>query len=1039
MKGGGLVEYPDALTLWPHQIAAIDTVASYLRRRRKAANLQRAALVNVPTGGGKTAIIGVTAHWHPNAARVLVLAPRAAIRDQLALELAGKRGFFPRQGLDPGVLPKPVRKLSSAGDLEQLPADGILVSTIQLIDDLTRSEDKLAKYGNLRDWCDAVFVDEGHYEPARSWSRTIRGLGSPTILVTATPYRNDLKLFDIDPEAVHVTRYQELAAADILRRIDVIEANPAALANQQAFVQSVCDSFVEEFGEVPTTARKLIIRCDGEDTVRQIGNVVRQHALGANGVLCLHERFTPATSQPWEKRQPPDPEAAHAAAVWVHQHKLLEGVDGPSFQAVAFFDVRGSARALVQQVGRVVRNPARAANARALLIDHSDGYLASSWRRYLAYDGSLTKAGILRGLEEIAGQLDRGLPEIIYVDRQFRQRFLHGAAGNAELIASLRLPKRCQLLRAGAAFALDQLRDASIKRFEDASYPYSVIEDHGEAVTILFTAVNSSPLLQDHYFLERTLHVLIVRRFGDVIVFLDTSRPTPDQDARGLLSGAVARSSMAKLLTQAVDSHMVEVSARNAALGPSSVRRRMTTAAALEATPPLLDEFQYVASTVKAARAVGGVPVGPGFASRAVAFGRGGVADSGPRLPLNDWINWVQTLLAWMGAQPSGPDYLNRFAAPLDVPPPDPRPRSVLLDLEEIADQFETAVGQPVAPTQPVEIEDLCLVALPAGAEPNGDFEVRRNVTIVANGVPCPGTVRFDTAEKKYELTSNALAQLYRRTDATRSGSIVDMLNARQAFSILPETPDAIYADNGFYDPRLPLGPGFDPADIGLGDVIIHEPALRGRNSEKGAQNSAGPGGWPVNSVFQWIDTNFVTIAGPAELVVCDDGTNEFCDFIIVSTRAGRPLVQMIHAKAAATGAWVSASKLHDVCGQASKQVGMLGMFAPARPRQVGLWAGAWVGPSGEGTVDARIRRAIGPWNGLAGPDIWRGIERLLRRQDTEREVVLVLGACLNRQRLFNQARANPPSVNSTHALQLLRSTMSAVAGVGARLKVICG
>lgn len=89
---------------------------------------------------------------------------------------------------------------------------------------------------------------------------------------------------------------------------------------------------------------------------------------------------------PWERRQPTDPETTGAPAIWVHQHKLLEGVDGPSFRALAFYGVLGSARALVQQIGRVIRNPLRDATEDSLMIDHSDGYLADMWKRLFTHD-----------------------------------------------------------------------------------------------------------------------------------------------------------------------------------------------------------------------------------------------------------------------------------------------------------------------------------------------------------------------------------------------------------------------------------------------------------------------------------------------------------------------------------------------------------------------------------------------------------------------------------------------------------------------------
>jgi hypothetical protein len=44
---------------------------------------------------------------------------------------------------------------------------------------------------------DVIMVDEGHYEPAPSWSRSVRSLKRPTILLSATPFRNDYKLFSV--------------------------------------------------------------------------------------------------------------------------------------------------------------------------------------------------------------------------------------------------------------------------------------------------------------------------------------------------------------------------------------------------------------------------------------------------------------------------------------------------------------------------------------------------------------------------------------------------------------------------------------------------------------------------------------------------------------------------------------------------------------------------------------------------------------------------------------------------------------------------
>lgn len=191
--------------------------------------------------------------------------------------------------------------------------------------------------------------------------------------------------------------------------------------------------------------------------------------------------------------------------------------------------------------------------------------------------------------------------------------------------------------------------------------------------------------------------------------------------------------------------------------------------------------------------------------------------------------------------------------------------------------------------------------------------------------------------------------------------------------------------------------------------------------------------------MFHWIDDNPDQLLPNPELVLCDDGTRESCDFLLAGRRSGRDVVVMAHAKASKHTRIVSASALHEVCSQAAKQIGTVALFGPQQPSQVNLWDGAWQGAGGEGRVDRRIRRARGPWRGLSGTQIWERLQVLLERQSTDREVALVLGASLVRDRFFDQARQNHSPATAVHALQLIRSTISAVVGGGARLRILCG
>ena len=84
----------------------------------------------------------------------------------------------------------------------------MLVGTYQALDLIRRRSkdarpDRAAKRKSAEDLLkllasfDLILVDEGHYEPAVSWSKGVRELNRPTVLLSATPYRNDFKSFRV--------------------------------------------------------------------------------------------------------------------------------------------------------------------------------------------------------------------------------------------------------------------------------------------------------------------------------------------------------------------------------------------------------------------------------------------------------------------------------------------------------------------------------------------------------------------------------------------------------------------------------------------------------------------------------------------------------------------------------------------------------------------------------------------------------------------------------------------------------------------------
>src|SRR5262249_9087589 len=153
-----------------------------------------------------------------------------------------------------------------------------------------------------------------------------------------------------------------------------------------------------------------------------------------------------------------------------------------------------------------------------------------------------------------------------------------------------------------------------------------------------------------------------------IVATLDTSRPGLDWQATNVVGRPINREKISRLLRLSADTRLIEVSSRSAALGPSSVRRRAAFAPSLVDTPPSLDEFQFVASSLTAIDPVGARLVrendgSDAFSTRSVGFGLGRVTDASKRRKLDEWVEWVNRLIASASdATRRPPSYLDRFA-----------------------------------------------------------------------------------------------------------------------------------------------------------------------------------------------------------------------------------------------------------------------------------------------------------------------------------------------------------------------------------------
>lgn len=149
-----------------------------------------------------------------------------------------------------------------------------------------------AAYRQLNDRLGLVVVDEGHYEPARSWSEAVRRLERPTVLFTATPYRNDVKYFDLAEDFQFHFSHAEAEASHILR---TTEFKGIGYDGIPEFCQRLTAIIQDRFADDPQT--KVIIRCDSRAEISQMVDVLARRGESVLACMSASPDMTPSGSR----------------------------------------------------------------------------------------------------------------------------------------------------------------------------------------------------------------------------------------------------------------------------------------------------------------------------------------------------------------------------------------------------------------------------------------------------------------------------------------------------------------------------------------------------------------------------------------------------------------------------------------------------------------------------------------------------------------------------------------------------------------------
>lgn len=982
MSGTNSSGGPDSL--WKHQKEAIGVLGGYLRRGPG----NKAALVSMPTGTGKSAVIAcllADPKVNPRGLNVLVIAPWKGLASQLREDIDTK--VWTHLGVDrPRTLPRVLRVRSAAdfkvrvGVAESRPT--IYVTTMAMVVQIFKvvGSDP-AEMGSLFTVFSHILVDECHYEPAPTWSVAVRSTGLPTCLMTATPFRNDNKFFELDGVAQYRYAHHQAVKDGVLRdprfhRLDTSRG-------ERAFAEELLTRM--KTLRVPRLAR-VVVRCSSSASVEEMVRALNDLGEVAIG---FHETFdSTATEDGLLKTVPPPSQRSADVRFWVHQHKLTEGFDHPGVTVLAIYDGFGNDRSRIQQMGRVLRNTDLKVGAKAHVFA-GDDEMKSAWKRYERFDkgdGSRGAATDPAGIELLL----EAQPESFYWDRLFRDRVDLRAERSWEhirfrLSASVRSvlepPSLTGLIKAIRADHIEKDR-----RILSTTVP------NANTRVIIYLSVENSPVLLTGAFVEMAIGYTLIHWDGSRLFIADSGSTVPKcvRDSTHPL-GAKA---LVGLLPQ--EARISSVSMTNNDLGPWSVRSRSIAAPDLGRVAPESGEATYGYATATGYMTVEGDSV-----TRYAGVKNGRVRDQRPSEgTLGDALAWFAEIGDSLDAGNPPSRVIGRYSSPID-PPKNPIPTHALLDVDP--HDFESIKGEG-----PLAVQSY------GGPVNEGKF----SVTVA--GAEIDVGISWSDGAKRFELnpsqgvayrSRHAMNGFWHEVERSRSLQVAD-------------ESGVVYTNGNFWSLEL-TGRG---SKRGLLSVLNGLDVLDESTGEKGDVVNDK---WEATSVFGIIDQILLPEAFTGTpTILCTDMGTEVADFVGFSNTK----IVFAHAKGKKQSkkSYVSASALHELVAQAMKNMKYLALGNEDRP-SVATWREPWT----DGTHGPATRHRLGV-ESMTGDGYWKRINEVVQTHGAEKEVWLVLGASLSYSRLEEALKKpKPPGYAiTTHAL--LSSAWSTSQQYGVRLKVFC-
>lgn len=326
------------------QLGAYHAIASHFTLSNEP------ALVVMPTGSGKTAVLMMTA-FGQRARRALVITPSVLVRRQIA-ERFGSLVKLRDIGVvadDEEAFPGPrvqevAGKIRDAGGWEALRAYDVVVGT-----PLSLSPGAQGVADAPSDLFDLILMDEAHHGPAKTWQALLDAFPQARqVHFTATPFRRDEK--PLKAEIVYSYRLSEAHRDGIFGDIEWVRVDAAGNADSDVAIAQKTEE-VFRHDESAGYKHLIMVRTDSRSRANDLKEIYAHHT--ELNLRLVHSGLAPRTIE----RTIAKLRAGELDGI-ICVDMLGEGFDLPTLKIAAVHAPHRSLAVTLQFIGRFARTVA---------------------------------------------------------------------------------------------------------------------------------------------------------------------------------------------------------------------------------------------------------------------------------------------------------------------------------------------------------------------------------------------------------------------------------------------------------------------------------------------------------------------------------------------------------------------------------------------------------------------------------------------------------------------------------------------------------